>query len=76
MRYEIAVRDFKTIYMHLYLKRVDYWKAYEAWSSYVDGLCKNGEITQKQYNEWKTPFPYGKSLKPSYKQLAMAYNTR
>lgn len=76
MRYEIAVRDFKTIYMNLYLNKVDYWTAQEAWARYIDGLCKNGEITQKQYDTWETPFPYGKNLKPSYKQLAMAYDTR
>ena len=76
MRYEIAVRDFETIYMNLYLNKVDYWIAQEAWERYKDELCKNEEITQKEYDTWKTPFPYGKNLKPSYKQIAMANDMR
>ena len=76
MRYLEAKRDFETIYMSLYLKRVDYCTAQEAWAAYVDGLCKDGQITQKQYDTWLTPFPEGKPLKPSYKQLAMAYDNR
>lgn len=72
MRYLEAKRDFETIYMSFYLKRVDYWTAQEAWAAYVDELCKNGEITQKQYDTWETPFPYGKPLKPSRRQLYMA----
>lgn len=73
MKYLEAKRDFERIYIHLYLKKVDYWTAFEAWSSFIDGLCKNGDITQKQYDTWQTPFPYGKNLKPTYKQLAIAY---
>lgn len=74
MTYLQAKKEFETIYLSLYLKKVDYWTAHEAWAAYVDGLCKNGEITQKQFDTWETPFPYGKHLKPSYKQLAMAYD--
>ncbi len=76
MTYDQAVKDFKRIYLHLYINRVDYWRGQEAWASYVDGLCKDGQITQKQYDTWATPFPYGKHLKPSYKQLAMAYDNQ
>lgn len=72
MKYENAVREFKTIYLHLYLKKVDYWTAEEAWAGYKDRLCKNGEITQKQYEIWQTPFPYGKNLKPNKRQLQIA----
>lgn len=76
MRYLEAKRDFEMIYLNLYLEKVDYWRAFEAWSTFIDGLCKEGRITQKQYETWETPFPYGKDLKPSYKQLAYAYDLR
>lgn len=35
-----------------YLKerREDYCKVQFAWSCYIDGLCKNGQITQAQYD--------------------------
>lgn len=28
----------------------------EAWNDYTDALCKNGQITVKQYNSWSNPF--------------------
>lgn len=40
----------------------DYWQVQESWACYVDGLCKDGEITQKQYDAWTTPFKYGKNV--------------
>lgn len=76
MTYDQAVKEFKHIAINLYLKNVDYWTAQEAWAAYVDGLCKDGQITQKQYDTWETPFPYGKHLKPSYNQLLLAANRR
>lgn len=27
-----------------------------AWSTFVDSLCKDGQITDKQYNNWDNPF--------------------
>jgi len=69
MTKEQAVRDFKREYADLYIKKVDYWTAQLAWSTYVDELCKNGQITQRQYDTWSTPFPYGKHLRPSREQL-------
>lgn len=27
----------------------------EAWGIYIDGLCKSGQITQKQYETWDNP---------------------
>jgi hypothetical protein len=30
--------------------------AIEEWSYYIDSLCKNNEITEKQYNNWSNPF--------------------
>lgn len=41
---------------------MDYWHAQEIWASFTDGLCKDGVITQRQYETWLTPFPYGKSI--------------
>lgn len=50
-----------------YLKEgeYDYWTVQEMWSAYVDGLCKEGEITQKQYDTWTTPYSYGRTIKVS-----------
>lgn len=28
----------------------------EAWNNYTDMLCKNGEISVKQYENWSNPF--------------------
>jgi len=28
----------------------------EAWSDFTDGLCKDGLITQKQYDNWSNPY--------------------
>ena len=39
--------------------RYDYWAAQELWSAYTDALCKDGRITDEQWNSWSTPFPYG-----------------
>lgn len=63
MTYRQAVKDFKETHRKLYEDEVDYWAAQEAWAFYTDGLCKAGEITQKQWSNWLTPFPYGKHLK-------------
>jgi uncharacterized protein (DUF2236 family) len=27
----------------------------EAWGDYTDSLCKNGQITQRQYDRWLGP---------------------
>lgn len=27
-----------------------------AWNDWTDSLCKNGEITESQYNKWSNPF--------------------
>lgn len=64
MTYRDAVREFKEAYRDLYDNAVDYWTAQQAWAMFTDGLCKDGIITEKQWNNWETPFPYGKHLKP------------
>lgn len=60
MRYENAVRDFKRYYLEP--GEYDYWRVQEMWTAYVDTLCKDGQITDKQYNNWSTPFEYGKRI--------------
>lgn len=69
MTYKEAVENFKRDYVELYINHADYGRAFEAWDYYTDALCKSGQITDRQWNTWSTPFPYGKSLKPSKKQL-------
>ena len=69
MTYREAVKDFQRCYRSLYIEKVDYWTAHEVWVNYVDGLNRDGEITDRQASTWSTPFPYGKSLKPTKKQL-------
>lgn len=59
MTYIKAVADFKRVYKDLWENHADYWTAFEAWSTYIDSLCKDRQITQKQCNTWSTPFPYG-----------------
>ena len=62
MTYREAVKDFRQLNGKLYEDQVDYWTAQAAWAGYTDTLCKDGWITQKQYDTWKTPFRYGKRL--------------
>lgn len=57
-----AVKIFRETYADLYEKEVDYWTAEVCWTNFTDMLCKNGDITQKQYDTWETPFPYGRRL--------------
>lgn len=35
---------------YLYARRKDYCKVQFEWSCFIDGLCKDGQITQKQYD--------------------------
>ena len=28
----------------------------ENWNNWTDSLCKNGDITESQYNRWLNPF--------------------
>lgn len=63
MTYQEAVKEFRYLAEELYVKQVDYWTAQLAWAGYVDSLCKEGRITERQYMTWETPFKYGKRLK-------------
>ena len=62
MTYRQAVKMFRETYSDLYEQGVDYWTAHECWANFTDIMCKNGDITQKQYDTWETPFPYGQRL--------------
>ncbi len=33
----------------------------QAWNDYVDRLCKDGHITQRQYDRWLNPFKWCRS---------------
>ena len=70
MQYRQVVKMFRETYADLYEKHVDYWTAFECWSNFIDVMCKNGDITQKQFNTWETPFPYGKRL--GYRRVYVA----
>ena len=69
MTYREAVKNFQRDYRKIYIDKVDYWMAHEVWAEYVDGLNRDRQITDRQASTWSTPFPYGKTLKPSKKQL-------
>lgn len=28
----------------------------EGWNNYTDSLCKSGQISSKQYNNWSNPY--------------------
>ena len=74
MTYDQAVKEFKYSHLNLYINKADYWTAQQAWAMFIDDLCKSERITQKQFDKWETPFPYGKPLKPSSRQLCRAYD--
>ena len=33
----------------------DYWAMQVDWSAFIDGLCKDGAITQRQFDRWGNP---------------------
>ena len=55
-----ALRIFKDVlnsdYVYFAQIRGDKVAMRESWSCYTDGLCKDGEITESQYNTWANPF--------------------
>lgn len=66
MTYKEAVKQFKN---GLPNGEFDYWTVQQNWAFYTDSLCKAGEITQKQWNTWETPFEYGKRIKVFNKRV-------
>ena len=59
MTYKDAVKNFKNMLPN---GKYDYCSVQLMWAEYTDCLCKDGEITQKQWNTWETPFEYGKRV--------------
>ena len=59
MRYEQAVSEFKSL---LNNGEYDYWTIQLMWTEFVDGLCREGRITQKQFDNWSCPYEYGKHV--------------
>lgn len=64
--YERTVADFKET---LEDGDYDYWTIQLMWATYVDDLCKQGKISQKQYDNWETPFETGKHVYVYHKQV-------
>ena len=64
-----AVKSFKTQYRDLYIKKVDFWTAHMEWTVFVDNLCREGKITQRQYKKWRPSFKYGRHLSPTKAML-------
>ena len=48
--YKEASKDF------LEAKKHDKPALRESWACYIDSLCKDNEITLKQYENWRNPF--------------------
>ena len=40
----------------------DYWTLQQMWSGFTDSLCKNKQITERQWNNWVTPVKYGRTV--------------
>ena len=70
-KYDDVVKEFFRDYMPY--GDYDYWTAQLMWSDYIDGLCKAGKISQKQYNNLSCPFEYGKHV-VIYEKKMVAYD--
>ena len=55
-----ALREFKNVlnsdYVYYAKIRGDKVAMREFWNNFTDMLCKDGEITENQYNTWSNPF--------------------
>lgn len=57
MTYREAKREFSMLYpSYKSDAHKDYCRVQLAWACFTDGLCKDGRITQKQYDKWLPPF--------------------
>ena len=57
MNYKDTLRSYKEAFKDfLKSKKNDKPALREAWHNYIDGLCKDGEITLQQYENWGNPF--------------------
>jgi len=52
--------EFRRLFPQLFFKRngkvLDKPRLFQAWNDWTDSLCKQGQITQKQYDRWTGPF--------------------
>lgn len=52
-----AFKEFKQTYIDFKAAvKKDYIAVKEEWHRHTDNLCKDGRITDKQYNNWSNPF--------------------
>tara|TARA_B100000287_G_C20569266_1_gene755852 strand:- start:242 stop:430 length:189 start_codon:yes stop_codon:yes gene_type:complete len=51
-----ALFYFKELYKMSNWSRSDSTAKREMWNNYTDSLCKNGDISLKQYENWDQPF--------------------
>ena len=51
-----ALSRFRLLLKDTNLSRTDSTAKREMWNNYTDALCKDGLITQKQYENWGQPF--------------------
>lgn len=53
-----AVNEFRTLFSNLLVKgkNRDQYAIDQAWNDWTDSLCKEGNITAKQYDSWTHPF--------------------
>lgn len=59
MNKEQALREFKEVHLPYIIDRYgkdDRIAIRTAWNDYTDMLCKEGQITDKQYSNWDNPF--------------------
>ena len=64
MNKKTAISIFKNEYAQFLIdKKKDIPAKQLAWSGFVDMLCKNGDITQKQFDTWGNPSFARKSKK-------------
>lgn len=48
--------DYFRKYIKPHIPKGDKVAIREAWNNYTDSLCKDGDITLKQYETWDNPF--------------------
>ena len=51
-----AIKQFKSLYEAWGCSDDDVIAKRTYWNNYTDALCKNGLITNKQYDTWDQPF--------------------
>lgn len=55
MNKQTAIKEFKDFVLP-HLPKKDKPALDQAWNDWTDALCKEGEITSKQYETWVNPF--------------------